>query len=216
MKLKIILETSPESEARRLGYNTDHILFHGSSIEFNKFGIEHTKTSKYIFLTDDIETAKFYGEFVYKVAPKIKKMADLIDDVKLINEISTDIYELFYDQSMDLEDLETSEMPPSISKAIEKLKKYQINVPNYENDDFYNEDLEKLKIQIAKMNAADFIVDPSAYNSDGGKLRDAILNRVFNMGFNCAKINDESRSGASISFVFYNPNDLFILERLRT
>ena len=50
-------------------FESNDIYYHGSDKSFDKFSKRTIKRGESIFLTPDIEYAKVYGKYIYKVQP---------------------------------------------------------------------------------------------------------------------------------------------------
>lgn len=219
MKLSQLFESSIE-EAQKLGYDPEHILYHGSKQRFSKFDRTFSKTAEHIYTTPDPATASNYGAIVYEVAPKIKKLADLIDDYAVINFVAEEIKDNFV---RDLQytfkhkdDMERLIKSPDYHQSAKEIANQIIHgfdtVDDFEYEDAYEELTDKLHNIIAKQEAVQFLQSGKTYDYDyKGKMQDEIMEICFRNGYNVVRFIDPSTMGESESYVFDDPKDLYII-----
>lgn len=214
-----LLEGSIE-EAHKLGYDTDHILYHGSKQRFNKFDRTFSKTAEHIYTTPDPMTASNYGGIVYEVAPKIKKLADLIDDYDAINFVADEIKDNFvndirhtFKHKNDMEKLiKSPEYHQSVKEIASQIIHGFDSVDDFEYEDAYEELTDKLHDILAKQEATEFLQSGKTYDYDyKGKMQDEIMEVCFRNGYNVVRFIDPSTMGESESYVFDDPSDLYII-----
>lgn len=207
-------------EAQKLGYDTDNILYHGSKQRFNKFDRSFAKTADHIYTTPDPTTASNYGGIVYEVAPKIKKLADLIDDYQTINFVADQIKDNFvgdirhtFKNKNDMEKIiKSSEYHQSVKAIASQIVHGFETVDDFEYEDAYESLTDKLYDILAKQEAVEFLQSGKTYDYDyRGRMQDEIMEICYQHGYNVVRFIDPSSMGESESYVFDDPNDLYII-----
>lgn len=215
--------------AHKAGYNINDVLYHGTDQVFNKFDRKFSKSARHIYTTPDPLTASNYGKFVYIVAPKIKKLADLIDDYDLIQKIAIEFNDAKYD------DLKFSYKTPDdilndhtlhlsnadknkIDNLIDQYNKVRDEFVDQGNDeyefsyeDIHDELMEKMVRILAVNEMCELLQSSKIYDYDMGRLQDNIMDWCYSEGYNVVRMFDYSSHGENISYVFDDPNDLFII-----
>lgn len=233
MKLShILLEAS--------GFDKENVLYHGSNEQFDALDRAYSRTADYIYTTPDPVTASGYGKYVYKIAPRIKKMADLIDDHSTITRVAKELApELEFDVKGQYRSLKSVLQDGSLSDTIKnsanKLNAFLINkakqalatddslddmddaiydVEQY--DDEFEKHWDSLISEIAFHKCVELIQSGQTYDYDyKGKMQDRIMDTCFNLGYNCVRFIDPApMMGEPESIVFEDGVDLLILEKL--
>jgi hypothetical protein len=221
MKLNILFEGSIE-EAKALGFDVDHILYHGTNEVFDKFNRSFSRTAKHIYTTPDPMTASNYGRIVYEVAPKKGfKIADLIDDHKAINFVADEISDHLYNdvkyQYRNINDFNKILHSDEFDKQTKMFAQQLINGLSNDSEEFeysdeYDDLLEQLHKLIAKKEAIELIQSGKIYDYDyKGRLQDEIMDICYHAGYDCVRFIDPSSAGESESYVFEDGHSLYII-----
>ena len=217
------------------GYDVDDLLYHGTNAEFDKFDRSFSRTASHIYTTPDPNTASNYGKNVYKVAPRIKKMADLIEDYELLNRLSIELAEQFardlrytyktHDAIYSDKGL-LERVPILVSKKEEVDKRFadikemifrdsEVGEEDLADElrysDEYDELMDELRLLIARADVYELLRSSKVYEYDNGKLRDEVMDICYGWGYNCVRFYDYSLFGESESIVFEDAEDLVIL-----
>lgn len=195
------------------GFDITEPLFHGSTVEFNKFDRKFNRTASDIYTSPSYDTAKGYGDNVYLVTGKQNKQADLLDDWQLLSKLA----DVFADQFEN--SVETDE---ELTRFRESLMQELIDNSDDDNYDKFEakidaEDSEEYKQALrncAKQYALEVLQSSTIYNDYGRNMQDNILSECFDMGYTSVRFYDGSSSGEPISVVFHNPEDLIILKKV--
>jgi hypothetical protein len=220
MKLSELSIDDNIKNAKKLGYDVNNILYHGTTHKFNKFEKAFVKTAAHIYTTPDPRTASYYGPIIYKIAPRIKKMADLIDNYKIIDFVADEIIDNFIDDvRFDFrtkKDMEKIVKSPEYHHTIKDLASKIIDGfdsdDEFEDQDEYEELIDKLHKVLAKEKIFNFLKNGRIYHYNKGKLQDEIMEICFRNGYNVVRFIDHSPKGDSESYVFDDPDDLYIIE----
>lgn len=167
------------------GFNTRQALYHGTSAEFSEFDQKFLRSAAHFYTTPDPATAKFYGDTVYLCYGRGQR-ADLINDTELLLKLAGAFADEFEDDA-----------------------KEELNA-------FDDESVPHDQIMMAaKRIAYDTISGGELYNYDlKGYLQNQVLDAVFDMGYESIRMTDYSHTGASVSIVFRNAQDVQIVRKL--
>lgn len=166
------------------GYNTRQPLYHGTNANFSAFDQKFLRSARHFYTTPDPATAKFYGDNIYLCHGRGQR-ADLINDHALLLKVAEEFKEEFEDD------------------AKEALDAHDKDVPH-----------EQIMMK-AKQIAYDTITGGELYNYDlKGYLQNQILDVIFDMGYESIRMTDYSHTGASVSIVFRNAQDVQIVRKL--
>lgn len=225
----------PYTAAKSKGYDVDDVLYHGTNRSFNKFDRKFAKTASHIYTSHDPMTASNYGSNVYIVAPKIGKLADLTEDYDLLNKIAAEIKDDFSDVRYEYKTFDSmisdSELPSTIHTIAKEAKDFAANwISNYAKEngvdledaehefDFSDEKeqmLDSLHDKIAYLKALAILHSHKIYEYDNGKLQDRVMDICFGMGYDCVCFYDYSSAGEPVSYVFDDPEKLYILGKYK-
>jgi hypothetical protein len=193
-------------------FDTNEILYHGTNIDnILEFDRKYLKTARHFYTTPDIETAKYYGKYIYKLYGKQQPQLDLFDltiqNTKILTEIFNDIYLDYVDYVID-----SDELLQFKNDLIEILNNEQEDVDDIEveDDKRYIEKLKKITISYL----FDYIQSGNLYGNDGD-FQNMLVEEIFSRGFNSVRMYDYSSTGTSISVVFDHPNDIKIIEKIK-
>lgn len=193
-------------------------LYHGSDRAFDAFDMQKMRT-RHIYTSPDYQTARFYGDHVHLCVSRAGRIADITGDGdhKLIRRLCAEYKDEFYDAVRGDEELHR------VREAI--LDELEAEARENDDDEF-DRDLASDEVEqdprylrtrdnAAIQHAEQVFTSGNLYDFDHrGRFQEGVLGTLFDWGYDCVKFFDYSSTGQPISYVFNDPDDLFIVAKI--
>jgi hypothetical protein len=205
------------------GFNTDVVLYHGSSAIFTSFDKRKARTAEHIYTSPDYETAGAYGKHLYACVGRTRPLADLIDDWDVIGKVAEELIDYFIRDIDHLYPEEIKQQKNLLMKELQRQKELfpddpgEIDIDDLEYEVEDHPKMDELRKKLAKNYAIEQLHSGKLYETDS-RLQDSIMNICFGMGYKCVRFIDPAVSfsgGEPESWVFEDGSDLYIVKRIR-